>query len=89
MTSSWPKQMGWNDVSVSVADASAGDWEIGPRMPRVLGLAGAAVRSIDPAALQARLAAGDAAVIDASGSALTNDSRRLADMRVCLDEERR
>jgi len=33
-------------------------------MPRVLGLAGAAVRSIEPAALQARLAPGDAAVID-------------------------
>ena len=64
MTASWLKQMGWNDVSVLVADASAGDWEIGPRMPRVLGLAGAAVRSIEPAALQARLAAADAAVID-------------------------
>jgi rhodanese-related sulfurtransferase len=64
MTASWLKQMSWNDVSVLVADASAGDWEIGPRMPRVLGLAGAAVRSIEPAALQARLAAGDAAVID-------------------------
>jgi rhodanese-related sulfurtransferase len=64
MTASWLKQMGWNDVSVLVADASAEDWEIGPRMPRVLGLAGAAVRSIEPAALQARLAAGDAAVID-------------------------
>src|SRR5215207_3461831 len=64
MTASWLKQMGWNDVSVLVADASAGDWEIGPRMPRVLGLAGAPVRSIEPAALQARLAAGDAAVID-------------------------
>jgi rhodanese-related sulfurtransferase len=64
MTASWLKQMGWNDVSVLVADASAGDWEIGPRVPRVLGLAGAAVRSIEPAALQARLAAGDAAVVD-------------------------
>ena len=52
MTASWLKQMGWNDVSVLVADASAGDWEIGPRMPRVLGLAGAAVRSIEPAALR-------------------------------------
>src|SRR5205085_434586 len=30
MTASWLKQMGWNDVSVLVADASAGDWEIGP-----------------------------------------------------------
>ena len=27
MTASWLKQMGWNDVSVLVADASAGDWE--------------------------------------------------------------
>src|SRR4051795_5025466 len=49
MTASWLKQMGWNDVSVLVADASAENWEIGPRMPRVLGLAGAAVRSIEPA----------------------------------------
>src|SRR5437764_9164083 len=64
ITASWLTQMGWNDVSVLVADASAGDWEIGPRMPRVLGLAGAAVRSIEPAALKARLAAADAAVID-------------------------
>src|SRR3954447_9611068 len=64
MTASWLKQMGWTDVAVLVADALAGDWEIGPRMPRVLGLAGAAVRSIEPAALQARLASGDAAVID-------------------------
>jgi rhodanese-related sulfurtransferase len=63
-TASWLKQMGWYDVSVLVADASGGDWEIGPRMPRVLGLAGAAVQSIEPAALQARLAAADAAVID-------------------------
>jgi rhodanese-related sulfurtransferase len=64
MTASWLKQMGWNEVSVLVADASAGDWEIGPRMPRVLGLHDAPVPSIEPAALQARLAAGNAVVID-------------------------
>src|SRR5205823_5596740 len=45
MTASWLKQMGWNDVAVLVADPTAGDWESGPRMPRVLGLADAAVRS--------------------------------------------
>ena len=29
MTASWLKQMGWNDVAVLVADASAGDWMSG------------------------------------------------------------
>jgi rhodanese-related sulfurtransferase len=68
MTASWLKQMGWTDVSVLVADPSAGDWETGPRVPRVLGLDGAAVASIEPAALQGRLTGGDTAVIDLATS---------------------
>ena len=64
MTASWLKQMGWNDVAVLVADPSAGDWESGPHMPRVLGLDGAAVATIEPAALRERLAAGNTVVID-------------------------
>ena len=64
MTASWLKQMGWNDVAVLVADPSAGDWESGPHVPRVLGLEGAAVASIEPAALRDQLAAGNAVVID-------------------------
>ena len=64
MTASWLKQMGWNDVAVLVADPSAGDWESGPHVPRVLGLEGAAVASIEPAALRDRLAAGNTVVID-------------------------
>src|SRR3954453_10672947 len=43
MTASWLKQMGWTDVAVLIADPSAGDWESGPDMPRVLGLDAAAV----------------------------------------------
>ena len=64
MTASWLKQMGWNDVAVLVADPSGGDWESGPHVPRVLGLEGAAVASIEPAALRDQLAAGSTVVID-------------------------
>jgi len=64
MTASWLKQMGWTDVAVLVASASGGDWEKGPHVPRVLGVDGAAVTSIGPAALQEQLAAGGTAVID-------------------------
>src|SRR3954452_6123030 len=64
MTASWLKQMGWTDVAVLVASASGGDWEKGPHVPRVLGVDGAAVTSIGPAALQEQLPAGGTAVID-------------------------
>src|SRR4051794_15970106 len=64
MTASWLKQMGWNDVSVLVADPSAGNWDVGPCVPRVLGLGDVPVPSVEPAALQARLAASNTAVID-------------------------
>jgi rhodanese-related sulfurtransferase len=58
MTASWLKQMGWNDVAVLVAKPSGGDCQSGPHVPRVLGLEGAAVPSIEPAALRDKLAAG-------------------------------
>jgi rhodanese-related sulfurtransferase len=64
MTASWLKQMGWNDAAVLVADASGGDWVSGPHVPHVLGLDGAAVATIEPAALRARLAAGGTVVVD-------------------------
>jgi rhodanese-related sulfurtransferase len=64
MTASWLKQMGWNDVAVLVAEPSAADWQSGPYVPRVLGLEGAAVANIEPAALRNRLAAGDTVVVD-------------------------
>jgi rhodanese-related sulfurtransferase len=64
ITASWLKQMGWNNVAVLVADEPGGAWETGPRVPRVLGLDDAAVPSIEPAALQARLPAGNTAVVD-------------------------
>ena len=64
MTASWLKQMGWTDVAVLVAVPSSEGWKSGPHVPRVLGLDGAAVTSIEPAHLRDRLAAGDMAVID-------------------------
>ena len=73
MTASWLKQMGWNDVAVLTADPSGGDWESGPHVPHVLGLDGAAVASIEPAALQDRIAVGGTAVID------LDTSRRYAE----------
>jgi len=64
MTASWLKQMGWNDVAVLVADPSGGDLETGLHLPRVLGLEGAVVASIEPAALRDKVAAGATLVID-------------------------
>lgn len=64
MTASWLKQMGWNEVAVLVAGPAEGDWVTGPHAPRVLGLDGLAVTTIEPAALRERLAAGTAAVVD-------------------------
>ncbi|HEX3953236.1 MAG TPA: rhodanese-like domain-containing protein [Stellaceae bacterium] len=64
MTASWLKQMGWDDVAVLVAGPADGDWVTGPHKPRVLGLDGIRAAMIEPAALQARLAAGTAIVVD-------------------------
>src|SRR5258708_2770252 len=64
MTASWLRQMGWSEVAVLTADPADGDWVAGPDRPRVLGLEGIAVSTIEPAALHDRLAAGQALVID-------------------------
>jgi rhodanese-related sulfurtransferase len=64
MTASWLKQMGWVDVAVLTADATDGDWETGPHVPRVVGLEAASAPQIDAMDLRDRLAAGKAAVID-------------------------
>ena len=64
MTASWLKQMGWSDVAVLAAGPVDGDWEAGPHVPRVLGLAAASAPQIDAMDLQDRLAAGKVTVID-------------------------
>jgi rhodanese-related sulfurtransferase len=64
MTASWLRQMGWAEAAVLVADPSDGDWVRGPYSPRVLGVAGAAIATIEPAALRDRLAGGGAVVVD-------------------------
>ena len=64
MTASWLQQMGWNEAVVLVAGAADGNWVSGPHVPRVLGLDGSTVATIEPAALREQLTAGSALVID-------------------------
>lgn len=64
MTASWLKQMGWDGVAVLVAGLADGDWVRGPHVPKMPGLDGIAVATIESAALRDRLAAGTAMVID-------------------------
>jgi len=64
MTASWLRQMGWDEVAVLTADPADGDWVSGPHQPRVLGLEGLTVPTIEPAALRERVAAGSALVVD-------------------------
>ena len=66
MTASWLKQMGWGEVAVLVAGPNDGEWVTGPHRPRVLGLDGLAVTTIEPTALRDRLAA--ALVVDLATS---------------------
>ncbi|HVC61198.1 MAG TPA: rhodanese-like domain-containing protein [Acetobacteraceae bacterium] len=63
MTAHWLQQMGW-DVAVLTLDMRAAGTATGAYAPRVLGLDDVAVPSIDVAALQARLLAGTAVVVD-------------------------
>ncbi|MGE0205656.1 MAG: rhodanese-like domain-containing protein [Hyphomicrobiaceae bacterium] len=64
MTASWLKQMGWTDIAVmSLADVP-GERVAGPHRPSVLGLPAGEVDVITAEALEARIAAGDAAVVD-------------------------
>jgi rhodanese-related sulfurtransferase len=72
MTASWLRQMGWSDVAVLIAGPADGDWVSGPPRPRVLGLEGLTIPTIEPAALRDRLTARQALVID------LNTSRRYA-----------
>jgi rhodanese-related sulfurtransferase len=64
MTAAWLKQMRWGEVAVLVADPAAGEWAKGTHVPRVLGLDGNAVATIEPAALRDGLAAGSVIVVD-------------------------
>src|SRR5260221_5499550 len=64
MPALWLKQMAWGDVAVLVAGPVEGDWVAGPHAPRILGLEGLSVDTIEPAALGEKLAGGETAVID-------------------------
>jgi rhodanese-related sulfurtransferase len=63
MTAHWMQQMGW-DTAVMTLDMFGTAREIGAYSPRVLGLDGVSVPLIDAAALNARMQAGSAVVID-------------------------
>ena len=65
MTASWLKQMGW-DVATIAMSALGGDRTSGPYRPNVPGLdaARAKIAHIDPAALNDKLQAGSAQVVD-------------------------
>jgi rhodanese-related sulfurtransferase len=63
MTAHWMQQMGW-DVAVMTLDKFGDARETGAYVPRVLGLDGVSVPSIDVAALNARLRAVSAIVVD-------------------------
>ena len=64
MTASWLKQMGWGEVAVLTAGPNDGGWAAGPDRPLVLGLAGNAATTIEPAALRAALGDGRTVVVD-------------------------
>ncbi len=63
MTAHWMQQMGW-DIAVLSLDMRAVGTATGAYVPRVLGVDNMSVRSIDAAALHARLQAGTAVVVD-------------------------
>jgi rhodanese-related sulfurtransferase len=67
MTAHWMAQMGW-DVAVMTLATFGAAREAGPYAPRVLGLEGTSVPSIDAGALHARLQAGGAEVVDVDWS---------------------
>src|SRR5260370_11292864 len=60
MTASWLRQMGWDEVAVLAAGPADGGWVSGPHQPRVPGLEGLTVPTIEPAALREQAAAGRA-----------------------------
>src|SRR5688572_30821095 len=66
MTAHWMRRMGWDAAAMSVEmgeGAATGAWT-----PRVLGLGEPGVGTIEPAALQARMAAGGVSVVDVDWS---------------------
>ncbi|MGA3400164.1 MAG: rhodanese-like domain-containing protein [Acetobacteraceae bacterium] len=63
MTAHWMQQMGW-DVAVLPLDMRVAGIATGGYVPQVLGLDAVPVPSLDAAALQARLQAGTAIVVD-------------------------
>jgi len=67
MTAHWMKQMGWNAAAMTV-DMRAQGTEKGPWQPRVLGLEGNAVATIDAKSLSTRLHAGGISVVDVDWS---------------------
>jgi rhodanese-related sulfurtransferase len=68
MTASWLLQMGWTEVYVLDHDPPGGREERGERAPPIPALEGATIDEIDPAVLQARLAEGEATVLDCATS---------------------
>ncbi|MCC7079773.1 MAG: rhodanese-related sulfurtransferase [Burkholderiales bacterium] len=67
LTAHWMKQMGWDAAAMTVDMRAVGD-ATGAWMPRVLGLEGTAVSTIDAAALRARMQAGGVSIVDVDWS---------------------
>ncbi len=67
MTAHWMKQMGW-DVAAMTVDMRAEGRQTGAWTPRVLGLDGLAIATIDAAALRERTQAGGVSVVDVDWS---------------------
>ena len=63
MTAHWMKQMGW-DVAAMTVDMRAERRQIAPWEPRVLGLDGVTIPTLDAASLRQRMQAGGVTVID-------------------------
>lgn len=63
ITASWLKQMGWDAVTLKNDDAGLAV-ETGPHRPAILGLEGAAPKTVTPEDLQSMLGRGAATVID-------------------------
>ena len=67
MTAHWMKQMGWDTAAMTV-DMRAEGKQTGAWVPRVLGLDGAAIPTIDAGALHERARAGGVSIIDVDWS---------------------
>jgi rhodanese-related sulfurtransferase len=67
MTAHWMKQMGWDAAAMTVDMRTRGK-QTGAWTPRVLGLAQAALASVDAATLRQRMQAGGVSVVDVDWS---------------------